>query len=94
MTIIIKNIYRTNLSQPGGLVRVLRIEESWTLPKRPICYVEHVETHPYGYEEGARGYYYPEDLVPVCQDCGHDLVRDDCEWCEMARETEEFLNPL
>lgn len=93
MNIKIKDIYRTNLSQPGGLVKVLKVEESWVGDKKPICYIEHVEDHPYGYPCGAKGYYYPENLVPVCQYCGEDLPEGEtCEHCEMQRAAEDEVH--
>lgn len=66
-------IYRTNLSQPGGKVKVLSIETHWADSTRQVCFIKHIEFHPYGYKTGTLGYYYPEDLVPVCQECHHDL---------------------
>lgn len=56
-------IYRTNLSKPGGLVKVLSIEPSGYNDGRMAAYIEHVEDHPYGYAKGTRGWYMVEDLV-------------------------------
>ena len=87
MNIVINNIYRTNLSQPGGLVKVLEIHPSDYHPDGKACYIEHVEDHPYGYSKGTRGWYEDRDLVPVCQDCGEDLPEGEtCKNCEMMQE--------
>lgn len=84
--IIIKNIYRTNLSQPGGLVRVLEIAPSDYNPDGKACYIEHVEPHSYGYEQGTRGWYEDRDLVTVCQYCGDDLTEGErCKNCGLPR---------
>jgi hypothetical protein len=88
-TIIIKNIYRTNLSQPGGLVRVLGVSPSDYNPDGKACYIEHVEPHPYGYEQGTRNWYEDKDLVTVCQYCGEDLAGTLCQHCGIADEPED-----
>lgn len=87
----IGKIYRTNLSQPGGLVKVLEIHPSDYHPDQKACYIEHVEDHPYGYPKGTKGWYEDRDLVSVCQDCGNDLSPEDedCEWCRMQRWADE-----
>jgi hypothetical protein len=85
-TPIVGNIYRTNLSQPGGLVRVLEVVQSDYNLDGKACYIEHVEDHPYGYSQGTKGWYEDRDLVTVCQDCGEDLPEgESCQNCEMQR---------
>lgn len=56
-------IYLTNASQPGGLVKVLKIEPEWSGHGRLVAYIEHVEDHPYGYPKGDKGWYYCDDLI-------------------------------
>jgi hypothetical protein len=62
------DICRTNLSKPGGLVKILSIEPySETLPELH-CTIEHIEDHPYGYSKGTRGGYMAEDLIFIRRD--------------------------
>src|SRR5689334_18392037 len=54
----------TNLSKPGGLVKVLETvldtySNSWS------AHIEHIEDHPYGYKKGSRGWYAVDDLIYV-----------------------------
>lgn len=65
MSIEIGDICRTNLSQPGGLVKVLDIKPYSQQTIKPMAHIEHLEDHPYGYEAGAKGWYMVEDLVFV-----------------------------
>jgi len=64
----IGQIYWTNLSKPGGPVRILKIEPEWSGHGRLAAYIEHVADHPYGYEKGTRGWYYLEDLRELTSD--------------------------
>lgn len=62
------DICRTNLSKPGGLVKVLAIYPSTYVRAneyRLMAYIEHIEDHPYGYEKGVRGYYFVDELILV-----------------------------
>jgi hypothetical protein len=58
------DICLTNLSKPGGLVKVLRIEHN-EFGKGWMCCIEHVEDHPYGYKKGDIGWYSLDDLIYV-----------------------------
>lgn len=59
----IGRIYRTNLSKPGGLVKVLDIAPYSPNSTELAAWIEHVEDHPYGYKKGDRGWYMVADLV-------------------------------
>ena len=59
----IGKVYRTNLSKPGGLVRVLDIQPYSSYYRELTAYIEHIEDHPYGYKKGERGGYMVRDLV-------------------------------
>lgn len=59
------DICRTNLSQPGGLVKIICIEPSEFNPGRLAAFIEHVEDHPYGYKKGEKGWYMADELVLV-----------------------------
>jgi hypothetical protein len=74
------SICRTNLSQPGGLVRVLSIEPYSEGSSKMYATIEHIEAHPYGYAAGTRGGYMIEDLVLV-----HECEEESCTSIE-ARE--------
>jgi len=68
MELQVRDICRTNLSKPGGMVRILSIEPFWlSSPDRArlVADVEHIEDHPYGYRKGETGYYFVEDLILV-----------------------------
>lgn len=58
------DICRTNLSQLGGLVKILKMVDS-TQSNRQLAWIEHIEDHPYGYEKGTRGYYFLDELILV-----------------------------
>lgn len=61
------DICRTNLSQPGGLVKVLDV--TWDSGyKRYMCFIVHVEDHPYGYPKGDKGWYALDDLIYIRTD--------------------------
>lgn len=58
------DICRTNLSKPGGLVKILEITtHSEVRPGKRFCWIEHIEDHPYGYAKGTRGGYYEDELI-------------------------------
>jgi hypothetical protein len=69
--ISVGEIYWTNLSQPGGPVRILRVERSdiWRFrEERQVAYIEHILDHPYGYSKGTRGYYFCDELRELTQE--------------------------
>ena len=60
------DICRTNLSQPGGLVKVTEVRDT-TVDGRIVqfAWIEHIEDHPYGYKRGERGGYFVDNLIFV-----------------------------
>jgi hypothetical protein len=59
------DICRTNLSTPGGLVKILYIEPYSSAYPKLYCGIEHIEDHSYGYSKGTKGGYMAEDLIFV-----------------------------
>lgn len=68
------DICMTNLSQPGGLVKVLGV--IWdTDNKRTVATIEFLEDHPYGYSKGTKGCYALDDLIFIRTMNIHDQMR-------------------
>lgn len=67
MAVKVGEVYRTNLSKPGGLVKVLEIKPYSPSSIELAALVEHIEDHPYGYKKGDRGWYMVTDLVEQSQ---------------------------
>ena len=77
--IAVGDVCLTNLSKPGGLVKVLRLDPCVISGKpRTFAWIEHVEDHPYGYEKGSTGGYYTDELI---------FVRHESEEAKMAEQT-------
>lgn len=68
MDVIISEIYWTNLSKPGGPVRVLDIQPFSSYDSEPAAYIEHLVDHPYGYAKGTKGWYLCKELRPLTRD--------------------------
>jgi len=65
------DICRTNISQSGGLVRILDLDEQ---RENCYCYIEFIENHPYGYAKGDKGVYFKSDLIFVESGGNHEAA--------------------